>query len=237
MRQDHRYNKSKTDFEDLLHHEGYIMNSPYIMNSVKVNLTCPNGHSYPVTPNSFKCYGSRCKCHQKKKSIEFQKKFMELIAECGYTLIGTYGGSKTNVTIECNVGHKFNPKPHNLVNNGTRCPECVKCGYSPSSSGTIYLTRWVCETGYSFLKLGITNRSVDLRIKQQAMRTKFTPINIISKTYIDGSIPPMIESRVKSMMTTGVVSKDLFGDGYTETIADNVQTISQIKEILNGLQS
>lgn len=135
--------------------------------------------------------------------------------------------------------------PDGHVNNSPKVskgfPNCGYCGFSnrevknkgfsENSPQSLYTTRWsIGDT--TFLKVGITN-SLDIseRIKSQQRKSKAVFIEIVFVMVLIGRAHiSSAERRVLSSLKTEVVSKDIFPDGYTETIADteeNLQVICQ----------
>lgn len=118
----------------------------------------------------------------------------------------------------------------NFVNGGTRCPLCAETGYRPDRPGSIYVVEWTNVNG-SFIKFGITNRSVPDRLSDQIRVTKYKP-NLIWWAYFeDGNIPKQLEKSIKqSGIELGVVIKKDFPDGYTETTQPF--NMSKIEELI-----
>lgn len=92
------------------------------------------GHEYEVTPDNFK-RGRRCpKCAiniaKKKKSFNidiFKNKVFKLVKD-EYTVLGNeYVNARTPIRIKHNkCGYEWDVAPYHFLNNGTRCPKCVK---------------------------------------------------------------------------------------------------------------
>lgn len=123
---------------------------------------------------------------------------------------------------------------NNFVIKHKGCPFCSKKGYQCSRPGYIYVYLIKIDD-VTFLKFGITN---DLKIRsyQQAKLSNCTHDLVFSKLCEDGSEARKIESSIISKFKgfTKFASKDIFPDGYTETLSvDKLnELISFIEEIV-----
>lgn len=116
------------------------------------------------------------------------------------------------------------------VKEGTRCPGCYCGGYNPNKHGAFYVVKWTHEN-HLFLKFGITNRDVNVRIKEQSDVTNYKPEFLFVANFNDGSIPLNIESRIKSSnLNRNIISKELFADGFTETI--NIEDLHILEDLI-----
>jgi len=103
---------------------GYrLMSTQYVSVSTKLDISCPVGHLYPVSYNSFQ-RGSRCpECwwKSKKHTIDAVRQNIESF---GYKLISTqYFDTKQKLDIVCSAGHSYKASFH-VFQQGHRCPEC-----------------------------------------------------------------------------------------------------------------
>ena len=122
------YNKIKNNIEKI----GYILNtkkSNYINTESKINVTCPKGHSYEVTYNSFMS-GKRCgKCYNertKERLIIPYEEICDFINSIGYTLHTSkndYVDTKCRIVVSCDKGHRY-PTRANTLRSGKRCKKC-----------------------------------------------------------------------------------------------------------------
>lgn len=144
--------------------------------------------------------------------------------------------------------HRMNGKWYWKV----ECPVCNEIGYSQSQ----HLQRGnrACECGnykqkFSYItlisdndipiavKFGIT-RSKDLRIKYQARETSYDLQQIGIWEYSDKQQCVTAEKVCKKDLTCGILNKEEFGDGYTETTyVYNIDKIIQIYEANGGLRA
>lgn len=118
---------------------------------------------------------------------------------------------------ECPL-HGVQEMNFNNFTRGRKCPSCMENGYSPNKPGSFYVVKWTHKS-HSFLKFGITNRDVNVRIKEQSDVTNYKPEFLFVANFNEGNIPLNIESYIKSSsLNRNIISKELFADGFTETI-------------------
>lgn len=156
----------------------------------------------------------------------------KICVEEGYTPLGFLGGYKNNksrFSYMCPIHGLKAASYVKFVIKGTRCPCCAKYGYCKNKSGSFYVVKWTKEND-SFIKFGITNQKVSSRISAQHAKTNYKPNILFIARFNDGSLPPEIENRIKSSgLIMGVISKDLFPDGFTETLkTDDLQCLEDL---------
>lgn len=105
---------------------------------------------------------------------------------------------------------------HNFVYNGSRCIGCSNRGYDVNSYGYYYVYVWT-KGESEFIKHGITSNP-EQRLLEQKRKTEYTPKIVFLKRFANGNIPRDIERFIQERYETRFVDKDVFGDGYTETI-------------------
>ncbi|ELH4810388.1 hypothetical protein Q9X96_003451 [Vibrio vulnificus] len=155
----------------------------------------------------------------------------------GYELLTPYVASKQLVTIRCSRGHITQQTPTNITNTDQGCCHCATNKYHTDRAGIFYCVRWRHPvSNHSFLKFGITSRQDHLkRIVQQSKETDYLPEDdVVVRWFIDGSTPPAIERVIHDNLKTSYVSKAEFGNGFTETVADNEENIAFIKSMVWG---
>ena len=109
---------AKENFLRNLNAEGYSLVSEFKKVSSKVQVSCPNNHTYTIFPTKFNL-GGRCAECQGKTQASAEKRFLSILNERGYCVAG-YKDSKTKVLLSCYYGHSWSTSPHNL----TDCPRC-----------------------------------------------------------------------------------------------------------------
>lgn len=158
-----------------------------------------------------------CRCSKYSRITKGQRELL-ISKEKDYTFIdwvGDFKDSHSCFEYICKAGN-VNKTNYNRWDNGVRCPCCSHTGYNPRKQGRFYIVRWFGE-GYEFLKFGITNKTVQQRVKEQAAETFLEFEVLYDFLFQDGSIPREIESKALSSMNTKVVEKDVLPYGYTET--------------------
>lgn len=110
----------------------------------------------------------------------------------------------------------------NRVNGGTGCPVCTPSGYRASIPGHFYIQK-VLVANNAFLKFGITNRHPIVRCKEQYATISHRAYAQVVKSFFwkDGTIPRIVESRVKNNFGTLCGhGREYLGkyDGSTETL-------------------
>lgn len=108
------------------------------------------------------------------------------------------GKSKSHcrVLYECPIHGVHTASYSNFVNKGSKCPACRQSGYNPQKEGSFYIVKWSKEE-HNFIKLGITNRDVELRVSEQKMETFYNYNILYSRQWSDGKIPLFIEDSIK----------------------------------------
>lgn len=208
----------------------------------KLNLEClKDGYKWATSINNI-MNGKGCpKCAGNIKPTEQEalQKCIDICKEMDYDVVGFVdgykGAHKTRFEYNCKIHGKQNVCYNDFVNGGRRCSGCAVTGYSTSKQGTFYVYQWTKDS-HSFIKFGITNQKELTRIKEQKRETKYNYKKVWSATFEDGSIPLYIENCIKnSGIEIGIMSKDEFPDGFTETtnisnlvVLDNLITDSLV---------
>lgn len=145
----------------------------------------------------------------------------------------SYTSSKA--ILGCSVcSNNWSTNLNNFVIKQKGCPFCSKKGYQCGRPGYFYVYLIKVEDN-EFLKFGITN-DLKIRSHQQAKLANCTHELIVSKLFDDGLLARNLESSVinKFREYTKFIPKEIFPDGYTETLpVDKLnELISFIEEIV-----
>ena len=205
--------------------------------NTKLNLEClKDRHKWTANISSIINRGQgcpRCNVEQKKtpEHIALQK-CIDICKEMNYDVVGFVSGYKNSTSrfeYICKIHGKQKVRYNDFVNGGTRCSGCATTGYSVVKQGTFYVYQWTKDE-HSFIKFGITNQKEISRIKKQKRETKYNYEKVWSATFGDGSIPLYIENYIKnSGIEIGVISKEEFPDGFTETTCvDNLDVLGSL---------
>ena len=114
--------KAKEDFYRIAEERGYTVIGEYVNNGTKVEMTCPKGHAWLITPSNFKT-GYGCPFCAQTSPIQAKEKFCNNLLDSGYLLNGRYVNSGTKTEVCCPEGHVYEVTP-NKFNGGRRCPKC-----------------------------------------------------------------------------------------------------------------
>lgn len=212
----------------------------YKNNSTPVKIICPIHGLFEQAPSAHSV-GKGCrecgiikqgqtKAFTKERWIaalskEQQAKFDFSLAE--------YLNNHTDVKIICPEHGVFEIRPANFQQRG-ECPQCADkkwTGYKRCYNGTFYVL-----AHDKYLKIGITNKTVDHRI-QNIIKTSGIPFECIFKiTFEDGTIPCKLETKLLRELRKKYKQPSEVFDGSTEVFLDtNVDEIlaSVNKAILN----
>ena len=147
----------------------------------KLNLEClKDGNKWTASISSVINNGYGCpKCSGVYRPTEQEalQKCIDICKEMDYDAIGFVSGYKgalkTRFEYLCPEHGKQNVSYDRFVNGGTKCPSCAKSGYDPNKQGTFYIVKWT-RNDHSFIKFGITNRDLVVRIKEQSDVTLYS---------------------------------------------------------------
>ena len=121
------YGNKKKNIEQIrqyLEHFDYkLLSSEYINNSEKLDIMCPNGHTFKMAYSNFQ-QGKRCSECQgiHKYTYEEVKNYIESF---GYNLLSTeYKNNTTKLKIMCRNGHIFEMDFSHFKNHNNRCSVC-----------------------------------------------------------------------------------------------------------------
>lgn len=135
-----------------------------------------------------------------------------------------YIDAKHKVIITCKQHGDFEQNPSSHVR-GQGCGFCNPTGYRVNKRGIFYIVEWYgyCE---SFIKFGITNKTVEERIERQYKQGNLDYKILYCFYFKDGAIPLKIETQMLRDLDCGVCPKQWLPDGYTETThVDNLPKI------------
>lgn len=167
--------KLKSSTEEFIERAEKIHNGRYQYDLVKYNgckksikIRCRVHGVFLQTPDRHLNSRSGClKCAgvQKSNTEEFIKKAKEVHGEHLYSYeLTEYADNKSLVKITCNIHGVFETIPGNhLMSHG--CPACAKTGFNPSAPGILYCISFESQLELPIIKIGITNRSVEDRIR------------------------------------------------------------------------
>lgn len=121
------------------------------------------------------------------------------------------------VIIICRKHGEFSQSPASHIHQGSGCPECGSSGgFCQTTSGYLYIFE-ITSNSDSYLKVGITNKNPEVRRRRQESLGKYS-ISILGTWFSeDGSKILSTETSIKRRVPCGVVPKEDYPDGFTET--------------------
>lgn len=200
-----------------------------------VKIWCSKHQEYfTQTPKDHKVGRGCPKCGKEATGAALRKSQEQFITDaknfCGdkYTYENVvYVDNKTPVSVTCKDHGDFPIRPGNLLS-GKGCPGCALYGYSTKRSGTLYVLK-----SENITKIGITNKTVDFRLKQINKADKnFTCSQ--SYQFENGAIPQQLETvLLKELRTTHNQPTEIF-DGSTECFydVDHDWLLSRIEQLI-----
>lgn len=132
----------------------------------------------------------------------------------------------------CDRSHLCETRVSNFLSLGRRCRECNKGGYTSDRAGNLYIARWYNDD-ISYLKVGITNSDIEIRLSAQKSKTSLNYKIIRTFTYPDGSVIAKCEKHIKSTLACNICPRELLPDGFTETMEDNGYNLSYMLNYLS----
>ena len=130
------------EIKEIFFKEGYtLISNEYKNNKQKLEVLCPEGHTWFIRLDVF-ITGNRClDCSGKKRnSYEYVKRKIEEIK--GYKLLSVeYKNARTKLKIMCDKGHTFYMAYGNFQHLKQRCPTCV----TSSSHGEKEMAKYISE--------------------------------------------------------------------------------------------
>ena len=199
-------------------------------NKQKVKLECIYyGHEWEATvDNLLRGKGCpRCAAIKSGDSMRNGDPLTPVLTRCSelaikfHDFVGEYKNNSARLNLECHCGNKWKPSYNSFINNKCGCPACAKTGYNNDKAGIFYVVHWH-KADKEFLKYGITNKG-EKRITGQHSKTDYTPTILYFPEFSDGNVAAELERechirRNELYGFKGVVSKEEFEDGYTETM-------------------
>ncbi len=181
----------------------------------KSTFRCSKGHEWITTTTVI--YNHGCGCPTCSGNAPVTKEdAKQRVEERGLILVRYPGNVMDYSTLRCTVGHEWEVRLSNIINNTRGCPTCANYGYNPGKPGYLYV-----HTFNGFIKIGITNyieqRNVQLD-NQTIDGITYTIENTISWYFENGSDAATIESMVLKAFGdrqyTGLLESSF--DGRTE---------------------
>ena len=152
-----------------------------------------NGHGCPI------CGGSK-----RLNTKEYQNKVSKDIQ-----VLGTYKNNYTKILHKHACGFEWLAQPRNILQ-GQNCPKCSKSGFKANNPAILYLIYFPALKLY---KVGITNRSIKQRFKNEKYYYEIVFYRIFSK----GLEARALETKWIKNLTPYMYNSEELHDGNTET--------------------
>ena len=131
-----------------------------------------------------------------------------------------YKGSHEYVIITCKEHGDFEQSATDHLCGNIACKGCSpRQGFNKERESELYVVKWT-YLDKSFIKFGITNNDTEYRINKQRTRRAgilFKPEILNVYKFNNGNKCYELEKLISNSFETGVVSKEDFPDGFTET--------------------
>ncbi|UYL05420.1 hypothetical protein DIDNDMLP_00435 [Klebsiella phage KP13-7] len=231
--------KAKSVFEhkaNIKHDNKYDYSKvEYINAKTNVIIICNEHGEFEITPNKH-LNGRGCqKCGIIRRNGVRRKPISQFINESNiihndryyYNLV-EYTNTDNKVCIICSEHGEFWQSPnHHIQGNG--CPSCNKSGFNHSRDSYFYVQQIEHDNKIISYKFGITNTNIKSRLYRQNHLSIYTVTNIFNFKLL-GYEALKIENIIKEKLETSFLSKNVFKDGYTETI--NPKDIDKLENLI-----
>ena len=209
----------------LIHCEKYSFEKfVYIGNKNKSIVTCPVHGDFTISPNHLK-RGQGCKkCAVESRTINRTLTQYEVIEQIKlihgekYSFEKfVYTGSQNKSIVTCPVHGDFITKP-NYLKKGHGCSGCAKYGFDSSKEGSFYIQKLFDNNTFIGVKIGITNKKPEQRMRQQSNRSIYRH-ELFTNIRDSGIIVRELERRLKKKFTKfrANILRESMEDGWTET--------------------
>ena len=115
--------EAKLKFEKTVASKQGTLLSPYIKSGDKVKIRCVKGHIFLSRPHKINA-GTWCKKCANLCPEQARERFMAIVEARGGIVVGEYVKSYQKVTIICELNHRFEKIPSNVITCGTWCRKC-----------------------------------------------------------------------------------------------------------------
>lgn len=197
----------------------------YINNKSKITITCPeHGDFEQIAGNHLSKHG----CNDCKKTLvgnKLIKSVEQFVVDANkkhnnfynYDKV-VYTGCYNKVLITCPNHGDFEQSPDSHTR-GSGCPYCASSGFDINSNAFFYIQELIKDNMCIGYKFGVT-KNIKQRISIQKSKSKLSH-KLIFKFEDNGKNVLEIEKYIKQNINSGYLDKNIFPDGFTETISPN----------------
>lgn len=173
--------------------------------------------------------GTPCRCNPYHYHTLLQKTYLGRVAseKRGHVFIGV---NKNMIIWKCKTCNTVNSTYLRGIGVCSNCS--VSSGFDASKEGTLYLVQWGGEEGV-YIKFGITNRTVEERVKEQGKKAKLSPT--ILHTYSGSGVEVASYEKKCKALTKGLPScdRDLLPDGFTEAFVVDETLLQELRLLIS----
>jgi hypothetical protein len=197
----------------------------YIANSKKIIIICKEHGEFLQTPNNH-LKGQTCrKCDNTRKSsntIDFINSANKIHNNFYRYDLVNYINTHTKVTIICPEHKEFLQTPgHHL--NGRGCPSCAISGFSQNKPGYCYYIKFESENNPTLYKIGITNLSVNKRLKTIKPYKEYIPTILQELYFENGSDSLNMETKIlRDFKEFKYIGEPIMQNGNTELFTKDI---------------
>lgn len=118
--------EAERKFRDVVKQKGGIVLGDYISTHKGVKIQCDKEHTWSPPPSHItSSTPTWCPTCAGLSSDVAKEKFITIVKEKGGRVLGKYMNNRTKVSIECKMGHDWEPIPTNIMSHGYWCPVCA----------------------------------------------------------------------------------------------------------------
>lgn len=189
---------------------------------------CDCGNVILLPSNNLNSSVTACGCLRESNLYKIQKErkvpVSELVSivesKTKYKVLDYFDGLTNSVwEFSCPEHGGFKTQAYNLLYTNGGCRKCADYGFNSSKPASLYVHKVSIDGDCVGLKFGITNCEVGVRHRQLQRKTITDLSCLFEYRSEDGSFILNLENKIKSTFDTGVISKDILPDGFTETIS------------------
>ena len=181
----------------------------------------PCGHEWEAKLNNLSTSGGCPKCSRTIRYSNKDEWMAEYICRnpCSKIVMsGEYKMAKLKAEFSCENSHTWSATP-NSVMNGTGCPHCAKYGFDPTSPARLYYLKCIDDNGAVLYKIGITNRKVMARFKNNKSIVDFKEWHYEKGRDARSLEINILKNNQKHRIESYVMGK---GNGHTEFFSRDV---------------
>lgn len=201
-----------------------LSNFVYTLARNKVRVGCKKHGDFAIRYADFASGAGCIHCGNERKIDKLIKSFDEFVKDAQekhgdkYSYVeSTYRGTNQTIDIVCPVHGVFSQKAGRHSLKGCGCPKCQLNGFNRANAGYLYLL-----TNGVYIKIGITNRAVNKRIKEINKTLEgVSPFKLVQYLKADGEYVYNAEQHILNAFSS-FRTENLRFSGNTEAFRNEV---------------